>query len=326
MSEGADAGAADVPAPLLPNGFPPPFAAYEAVGRVAVGTGWSEMTAKPPGGRDRRLTPYRPDSAVDGWDAGAFQVRAATVRGDSHRYYGIPRQDEMSLAWQEETELLVVAVADGVSSAPLSHLGAGVACRYALEYLLREGSATARPDWRQLLEGSAWALIEAGQRLESLADPDPARAEQDFATTLCVATVAATGSAAVVRAASVGDSGLALLRDSQLIPLLGGKAPQVDGITDTSVVPLPRLPETAASGEWTLEPGDTLLIGTDGIWDPVGDGTGTVGRFLAGALGRDLPPRIDFLRVVDFCKETYDDDRTLVAVKLRGEDEPERLD
>ena len=106
----------------------------------------------------------------------------------------------MSLAWHEQAELLVIAVADGVSAAPMSHLGAGVACRYAVEFLLREGSAASAPDWRGLLEGSAWALIEMSQRLQSLADPDPVQAEQDFATTLCVAMLAPTDAGIVVRA------------------------------------------------------------------------------------------------------------------------------
>ena len=74
--------------------------------------------------------------------------------------------------------------------------------------------------------------------------------------------------------------------------------------------------------------GETLLIGTDGVWDPIGDGQGLVAGFLVGALGRSLPHRLDFLRVVDFCRDTFDDDRTLVAVRLREDlaaDEPASL-
>jgi serine/threonine protein phosphatase PrpC len=211
-------------------------------------------------------------------------------------------------------------VADGVSAAPFSHLGANVTCRYAVEYCLREPAMVETSDWHHLLDGCAWAVIEAAQRLHALPDPDPARAEQDLATTLCVAVVTVSESGALVRATSVGDSGIAVLRDNEIVPLLGGKTRGPDGIISTSVVPLPRVPVSPAAGEWRLEINETLLVGTDGVWDPLGDGHGSVAGFLVGALGAQLPGQADFLRVVDFYKQTYDDDRTLVAVRLSGDE------
>ena len=284
-----------------------------------MGGAWFESEAKAVRGASFRSTAYRPDSTVDGWAAGPFVVRGASVRGDSHRYYGIARQDEMGLAWDEEAKLLLITVADGVSAAPLSHLGASTACRYALECLLRNGSASRDPDWRDLLDGCAWALVDTWQRLDSLPNPDPAAAERQLATTLCVAVISERDDGtdgAIVRAVAVGDSGLAVLREGRIVSLLGGKAPTSDGIVEVGVVPLPRVPDHPATGEWAIGPEETLLIGTDGVWDPVGDGEGAVARLLIDALGRELPSRADYLRVVDFCRETYDDDRTLVAVRI----------
>jgi serine/threonine protein phosphatase PrpC len=259
---------------------------------------------------------YRPDSAVDGWRATPFVVRAASVRGDAHRYRGIPRQDDMSLAWSAEADLLVIAVADGVSGASLSHLGASTVCRYATDLVLR-GPGPAEPAaWAELLRACAWGLVDLDQRLEALPQPDPRRTEELLATTLCIVTLSPETEGATVRAASVGDSGLAVISDDGIVPLLGGKAPAADGIIDSGVVPLPRVPEQPATGEWRLSADETLLVGTDGIWDAVGDGSGTVGRYLVDALGSGLPGRADFLRLVDFYRDTYDDDRTLVAVRV----------
>ncbi len=294
---------------------------FQPVGRIAVGTDSPVFAAKAVRNLSPRLTAYRPDSLLDGWEAGPFSVRGASVRGDAHRYYGAARQDDMILAWDEDTQVLVIAVADGVSGAPHSQLGASVACRYAVEYLLRSPSTALEVDWAEVLQGSAWAIIEAGQRLRALSDPDPEQAEHDLATTLCVAVVSAAETGVAVRAVAVGDSGVAVVRDGQMVSLLGGKAVPVDGIIETSVVPLPRIPASPAAGEWLLGADETLLVGTDGIWDPVGDGKGDVARFLVGALGGGLPGRTDFLRIVDFYKETHDDDRTLVAVRVR---EPDR--
>jgi hypothetical protein len=62
-----------------------------------------------------------------------------------------------------------------------------------------------------------------------------------------------------------------------------------------------------------LAHGEVLLIGTDGFGDPLGDGTGPVGAHFAVRLARPRPP-IAFAHDLDFSRETFDDDRTLLAI------------
>jgi hypothetical protein len=58
-----------------------------------------------------------------------------------------------------------------------------------------------------------------------------------------------------------------------------------------------------------------LLIGTDGIGDPLGAGQGGVGDLFRDVLTKPtVPSLIEFAHAVDFSRETFDDDRTLVAV------------
>jgi hypothetical protein len=71
--------------------------------------------------------PYRPDTVADGGAAFGLTVRAASVRGLFKRYIGGPRQDDVCLAVHEPSRSVVVAVADGVSAAVRSHLGAALA-------------------------------------------------------------------------------------------------------------------------------------------------------------------------------------------------------
>jgi hypothetical protein len=52
-------------------------------------------------------------------------LRLASVRGYSHRYHGIPRQDAADIAYETHSGAVVFAVADGVSSAAYPHIGAG---------------------------------------------------------------------------------------------------------------------------------------------------------------------------------------------------------
>jgi len=259
---------------------------------------------------------YRGDSVVDGWSASGLEVRGATGRGYAHRYYGRPRQDEMSLAWHSGSSTLVAVVADGVSAAPMSHVGAATVCRYSSEYVLRHLSNGEPIDPRELIEGCAWALTEAAQRLRGASVADAAIAEELMATTVAVVTVALGLGSASVSGVVVGDSGIGVVESDQVTFLAGGRKGSSDGITDVSVTALPRIPEQLITAELRLEPGQTLLVATDGIWDPVGDGRGTVASHLAAALHEKLPGRGAFLEVVDFVKETHDDDRTLIAVRL----------
>jgi hypothetical protein len=61
--------------------------------------------------------------------------------------------------------------------------------------------------------------------------------------------------------------------------------------------------------------GEVLVIGTDGLGDPLGGGEGGVGNLLREVLtGSGTPSLIEFAHAVDFSRETFDDDRTLVAI------------
>jgi hypothetical protein len=57
-----------------------------------------------------------------------------------------------------------------------------------------------------------------------------------------------------------------------------------------------------------------VLVATDGVLDALGRGKGSVGEFIR-ELCRDpsISPH-DFAAAVDFSRETFDDDRTLVAI------------
>ena len=99
------------------------------------------------------------------------------------------------------------------------------------------------------------------------------------------------------------------------VELLGAKAVSAEGMSSSAVAGLPRVPTDITPVVVEITAGEVLLIGTDGIGDPLGTGDGGVGNLLRGVLTGPGPPSlIEFAHAVDFSRETFDDDRTLVAI------------
>ena len=265
---------------------------------------------------DYRTLPFRPDVVIDGWSTDAMIVRGVSQRGHLHRYNGAPRQDDFAVHHLPDGRVIVL-VADGVSGAPQSHIGASTATRQAAVWLHDDlGDNVADTDWSALLKSTAWALTERAQALLGLAEPDPVRAEEQLATTLMCAVIEPTGPRALrAHLVGAGDSVAWLLSAGRFQAVLGGKPEPASGIASSAVVGLPRVPKEVTPVVVDVKDDDVLLIATDGIGDPLGTGQGGVGNLFRDVLTRSCPPSlIEFAHAVDFSRETFDDDRTLVAV------------
>ena len=248
--------------------------------------------------------PYRPDTIADGGTAFGLTVRAASVRGLYKRYTGGPRQDDICLRLHADSETLIAAVADGVSGASRSDLGAALAVRYATAAVARQlDSGSSGIDWGGVFEQAAWALVSEAERTGEDAG--------SLATTLVVAAIC-VGDQPSVDVAAVGDSPAFLLRGRNY-ELVVGDGTQDNDLIGGGVAALPRDARLVLAGSRTLNGGDALLLCTDGVALPLAGGQGDFGRTLARELARP-PDVVDFARLLDFSRSTYDDDRTLVAV------------
>jgi serine/threonine protein phosphatase PrpC len=258
--------------------------------------------------------PYRPDTLADGGTALGLTVRAASVRGLAKRYAGGPRQDDVCLRLHDPSRTLIAAVADGVSEAPRSHLGAALAVRYATAALARQLDAgeVDSLDWTAVFDQAAWSLVEEQRRSGASPDAGVDEAARSLATTLLVAAIVAGEGEARVQVAAVGDSPCLLLRRREYDAIVGAPDSR-DGLIGGGVQSLPLGARAVETGSCTLEPGSVLLLCTDGLALPLGDGRGEVGRVLARELASP-PDVVDFARLLDFSRSTYDDDRSLVAV------------
>ena len=251
--------------------------------------------------------PYRPDTIADGGSAFGLTIRAASVRGLHKRFVGGPRQDDLCLRLHPARSTLIAAVADGVSAAPRSDLGAALAVRYATAAAARQLD-DGEIDWPGVFEQAAWALVEEGRRR----DEDPGA----LATTLLVAAVS-VGDQVAVQAAAVGDSPAFLLHGSDYDPIVG-EAGRDDGLIGGGVAALPHDARAVQACSGVVQPGSALLLCTDGVALPLDGGAGELGSTFARELAKP-PDVVDFARLLDFSRNTYDDDRTLIAVWAPGE-------
>jgi Protein phosphatase 2C len=304
-----------VPPPLPPAAVPSaPTRPYRRPlwSAITVGEPGYDFEPKPP------ATPsYRPDTVYDGWSTDLVTVRLASVRGYAHRYEGTPREDDAAAAVHEPTQSVVFAVADGVSAAEQSSIGSALACRGAVNDLLRQlDSGVPAVDWPHVVRTAAWQLVAraAGGR-----EPEGAyseEAERRYATTL-VAGVVRVDEVGVpeVSLVQVGDSGAWLLDGSRgrYQRLLATKDSHGAAVLSSAVTPLPRVPSPLPVQRTLLGPASVLLVGTDGFGDALGDGNGEVGELFHRHL-RTPPPARGLAHLLDFSRETFDDDRTLLAV------------
>jgi hypothetical protein len=254
------------------------------------------------------------DTICDGWSTAQLRLRYASVRGRSHRFRGEPRQDHVEACWHEATGRVVFAVADGVSTAPASHRGALTACRVMVDCLLGElDHWFGPPEWSRHLEEVERRLDDLGERLRI----EPAARPRALATTLVAGVLSPTASGLSGELVQIGDTSAWRLRDGVFEPLLAVKTSGDSGVVSNTVTTIPPVPGRPLRVSIRIDVGDVLLVGTDGVGDPLGAGTGLVGELLAAALAVP-PPVLGFAHLLDFSRETFDDDRSLLAVWPRS--------
>jgi hypothetical protein len=115
----------------------------------------------------------------------------------------------------------------------------------------------------------------------------------------------------------IGDSGAWVLRGDRYYPVLDQKHDHGAPVISSAVSPLPRIPAPLPVAEFELDPDAVLLVGTDGFGDPLGDGDGQVGQLFTQHLASPPAPRA-LAHLLDFSRETFDDDRTLLAIWQRN--------
>ena len=251
-----------------------------------------------------------------------LHLRAASVRGLTHRYAGTVRQDEYAFRRTRNGRHLVVAVADGVSNSPQSHHAAALitrtGCKLVADQL--DEQPPDRLDWTSVVELLSHEIVLfAGRRRpagEAEGELDYRSVAQQMAATALfgVVDLQAVDGELAAHVFAVGDSSGWVLRGGRdWVPLHDVKN-SGDGPASSTTRALPAVTRGEPPAiEVRLRPADVLVLMSDGVGDPLGDGRGPVGDFLAEAW-RTPPPAVAFAGQVDFARRSHDDDRTAVAL------------
>ena len=223
--------------------------------RAALGDQLSSMNRSWNSNLSRRASRYYlPDTIFDGWSTEYFTIRLASVRGYSHRYRGVPRQDDAEVVFHPESGTVLFAVADGVSGASESHVGATVACSSAVETMQSQLISDHAIDLARAVQVTAQQLTAEAADLLEQDQPTLATVEDLLATTLVAGYVQPGPEGAVGAIVQIGDSGAWILRGNRYYPLLGRKNDPDAQVISSAVSPLPRIPEHLDANQVPLPP------------------------------------------------------------------------
>jgi hypothetical protein len=298
--------------------------------------GFEEWSGKPllpysvgePGRAATEVTADVPENPVDPADTqldaatcGSLTVRAASSRGTSHRHSGTPRQDEYAVCRTDRW--LIAAVADGVSAGWLSHQAAAIACRGAVtltrDQLATEGALDEVP-WEEILADLARRIVGHGQRQlspENGEEVTPEQVARAMATTLVVLVLELEEDANGERhgvALPLGDTSVFQLSPDGEWRSVTAIKNEGAAISTSAVMALPYLPrELPRPLSVTVGRGEAMFVMTDGVGDPLGDGSGSVGKFLS-TVWRVPPDLFSFGAQTAFARRSYDDDRTVIGI------------
>jgi serine/threonine protein phosphatase PrpC len=261
------------------------------------------------------IEPTVPDTVLDGADLDKLSIRAASLRGDDHRYMARPRQDSMGM-WQvtgATATAFLICAADGVGSEPLSHLGAATACQLLREEIPERLDALLDPQRDAEVPSLCRAMAERiGLRLTDRArwlDATP----RTLSTTLVGALLDARPADPARRRCvvfAVGDSTAFLLRDLAFDPCL---PEEVDGlIADPSTAALPGHIGQVGIQILTLQPTDVLMICTDGLSGPMRNAT-VRDQLAEWWSSPAIPSMPEFGWQLSFRAKSFGDDRTAIC-------------
>ncbi|MDQ1007562.1 hypothetical protein QFZ82_002047 [Streptomyces sp. V4I23] len=271
------------------------------------------------------------DTVIDGARYGTYTLRAASVRGDSARYRGEPRRDALLTArfGTGPAALVLVAVGGGGRHTEHAHLAAADATRWIGTAVGRSHARLAediRAGRRDDLKSGLHRLTDRGfGKLRARAAELGLEPEQYSVGLRCL-LLSADPDCRTRVFFGAGAGGLFRLRDGvwqDIEPLVPEKAdgapaetPDVGDrlTTDPDITTFPPPAEPFRFRASVARPGDTLLLCSNGLAEPLRGEPALAAALTQRWEGSGPPGMTQFLADIQLRVKGYADDRTAVGV------------
>jgi len=261
-----------------------------------------------------------------------LRLMAGSTRGTKHEYYGDENQDAFFVARTKSKSHLVLAIADGVSSATYSAYGSKM-LTFLVAREVAEVIEQKKPPQVEIPEIIEAAVRRASDRVQNWqpgelyapSTPPGPDARHDVSATFSVAVVATQEDqdrARKVTLACVGDSPCYTLHglDWTLRSAVTKDGELLEQATSALPVRMGEDPRLELF-EFDLAKSDVLVMMTDGIGTSLASGDTPVGKWLAPriygpSLSQDFAGLLstNFSEVLTYDRQGEDDDRTLVVL------------
>lgn len=252
----------------------------------------------------------RPGLTADYGEIGPLTLSAASAVGRTHAHRQLQRQD--AYGFKLIADVLLCAVADGVSSAQLGGAAADVAISAALTSAATPGIGPPK-DPLDKLELAVGVAGDAVHELATRLLPGRSSALQQCATTLvlCAARIVNPQGDMAVSVAAVGDSSvMRLAPDGTVRTILG---PASDERSEELRDYLPKRGSRVQLTECVIPAGSFLMLVTDGLAEDLRESQ-TVREWVAAQLGR-ATSMVDVAYVLSYTRQRSSDDLTFLAVR-----------
>jgi serine/threonine protein phosphatase PrpC len=248
----------------------------------------------------------RPGLVADYGTIGPIVLAAASTTGRTHAHRGGQRQD--AYGFKLISDVLVCAVADGVSSTRFGGLGADVAVATALSSadVLPPGATRHDLEWLQFAAGRATRAVQ------KLADGIPEEASQ-FASTLVLAAIRRSRGRGFLHlnVLSIGDSSALELTPRNEVNVIVGPRSKKDSQKLRDYIP--DSASRLVGAKCIIPARSALLLVTDGLADDLRDSE-TV-RHWVGQQLRSATSMVAAANVLSYARQRSGDDRTFVSVR-----------
>ncbi|MCJ0872972.1 protein phosphatase 2C domain-containing protein [Streptomyces sp. AP-93] len=268
-------------------------------------------TADPAG-----LAALTPDTVLEGAQYGGYTLRAASVRGDSARFRGEARRDFLLTArfGTGPDALVLVVLAGGDRAAPGAAEAAAEVCRSVAGAVGRSQerlSQDIRDGRREALRSGLQRLTDRGYGQLRARAAELGLPEDGYTAGLRGLLLPVDPGCRTRVCFGAGAGGLFRLRDGQWRDL---EEPAQAAATPTTPAPAPAGPAGFRFRASVARPGDTLLLCSGGLADPMREEE-PLSAELAARWADAAPPGLAaFLADTQLRLKGYADDRTAAAV------------